>query len=283
MCNIIMERKSTLAADLKRQDSGYNDTYSVFITLSDRQMSYDKMKCMGEYAMTGEREIWRRRNMFCHECGIKTADDAMFCHNCGTKVADTDAVQQESIVTRENPDSVQMVISIDKAAGKAYSKFTFPVFVDGNLMGDLANGQTAAYMISPGQHLVKIGGFIIGIDVPAGDASVELDFHWGGNSKPEIVCHQGQWVSKPCERERVSAGDELKSMNKAGLACLVIGVAGFFMGCILMPSSSGGIVSAERHSADLAQMDIALPLFIGGLLLWMIGGVIIGLSSRKKK
>lgn len=168
MRNTIMERKSTLAADLKRQDSEYNDTYSVFITLSDRQMSYDKMKCMGEYAMIGEREIWRRRNMFCHECGIKIADDAMFCHNCGTKVADTDAVLQESIVTRENPDFVQMVISIDKAAGKAYSKFTFPVFVDGDLMGDLANGQTAAYMISPDSIWLKSEGSLSELMFPQG-------------------------------------------------------------------------------------------------------------------
>ena len=51
-----------------------------------------------------------------------------------------------------------------------------------------------------------------------------------------------------------------------------------------MPSSSGGgVVSAERHMANLAQLDIALPVMIGGFLLWVIGALIMIISSRKKK
>ena len=39
-----------------------------------------------------------------------------------------------------------------------------------------------------------------------------------------------------------------------------------------MPSSgSGGIVSAERHMANVAKMDIAFPLLMGGIFFAVIG------------
>lgn len=243
--------------------------------------------------------------MFCHKCGTKIADDATFCHKCGTKVVNMDATKQVPIVSQENLnsenvytllskkntetllDSVKMVISIDKVTGKAYSTYTFPIFVDGIQIGDLANGQTTAYRILPGHHLIKIAAFVIGIDVPKGDASVELDFHWGENVKPEIICHQSHWVSKPCEKEKIPVRAMFESINtgiKVGLVCSAIGWIGFVIGAILMPSSgSGGIVSAEWHSANLAQMDIALLLFISGLFLAMIGAIIMIHSSRTKK
>ena len=89
------------------------------------------------------------------------------------------------------------------------------------------------------------------------------------------------------QKENISAEAALQSMsggNKASLACILIGFVGFFGGGILMPSSSGGgVVSAERHMANLAQLDIALQVMIGGFLLWVIGALIMIISSRKKK
>lgn len=220
--------------------------------------------------------------MFCSRCGTQIPEGAAFCHKCGTKIVYAAAAQQASIISQEDLelgndntlmqeknteaplDSVKMVISIDKVTGKAYSKFTFSVFVDGILVGDLANGQTAVYKISAGQHLIKIGGFFIGIDVPKGDSTIELDFHWGANIKPEIICHQSQWVSRPCEREKVSVGAVLKSINtgvKAGLVCVIIGVIGVGIGYV----------------------NIETPHFIGGVSIMAIGAVSIILSSRKMK
>jgi len=242
--------------------------------------------------------------MFCHKCGAQIADDAIFCHKCGTKVIYADSVPQMSTAYNENldsgstqtlvpqettetfPNSLKMVIYADKVAGKMYSKFTFSVCVDGTPVGDLANGQTATYKITSGQHLIKVGVAVIGIDVPNGETSIELDFHWGANITQEIVCHQTQWVSKPSENEKVSVQTELKKVNKgikAGLVCIAVGVIGSIIGAILMPSSSGSIISAEEHSHDLMQMNIALPFFIGGLSLCGIGALIVILSSRKRK
>ena len=179
-------------------------------------------------------------------------------------------------------DSVELVVTSVKVEGKPYSKFMFEVFVDDTQIGQVSNGGTSTYKITPGQHCVTIGRCSIGIDIPKGNAPVTLNWQWGigASVKPEIICEQAHLVTKPFEIVKMTAQNKI---GFAGLACVVLGFIGIILGFMFSSSSSGSYVSAEEHLLISAVMDFALYFIIGGFALVAIGVIIGQISSRKKK
>ena len=75
--------------------------------------------------------------MKCPNCGIEVEDNKNFCPSCGTKLG-----EYTLIVTRKR-----------KAMGFA---IPFPIFVDGNKIGDIKNGKSISYNLTKGAHKVSI-------------------------------------------------------------------------------------------------------------------------------
>lgn len=156
--------------------------------------------------------------MFCPKCGNKVKEDAVFCENCGAKVYENVGHQtsmqhlpggNRKTVDAVTPltagdssiDSVEMVVSIEKVEGRAYAKIKSPVVVDNIKIGEVPNGETATYKISSGQHCIKIGAVCIWVDIPQGNAFINLNFKWGPKVKPEIVCQQERFVTRSSEMD----------------------------------------------------------------------------------
>ena len=150
-------------------------------------------------------------------------------------------------------------------------------------MGLLTNGKTLTFNITPGQHCVKIGRYFIWIDVPKDISSVTLNWKWGENINPEIVCNQ-DIVIKPSEEVKTNLKALFKSpAGMTGLLCVAIGIIGVIAGFLLQPSYSGSGMTAAQHVAYSYAMDFALPFFIGGSIFVIVGAIIIALSSKKFK
>jgi hypothetical protein len=160
---------------------------------------------------------------------------------------------------------------------EASSKIKFDVLVDGVKMGDLSNGGTSTYMITPGHHCVKIGRASIWIDVPEGSSPVTLDWHWNKSVKSEIICKQDHLVTKPSELEKTPV------IVIAGRLCAALGAIGFILGFILLPSHSGGGMTAVQHVAFSNAVDFASSFIVGGVALAVIGVITLILSSPKEK
>lgn len=159
--------------------------------------------------------------MFCHKCGTEIADGAIFCHKCGTKVVHGESVGEDEAAhdeapTCENASSVDLVVTIDDLDDE---KSEFTTHVDNILVGKQKCKETFVYHISPGKHAICIGAAVIEIDVPQG-GTVELDYHLGQNMKPEIVCHQSQWVTKPSKVDHFAFLKHVNVFGKIGLICL---------------------------------------------------------------
>lgn len=159
--------------------------------------------------------------MFCPFCGAEVGKEAKFCNSCGKNL--TTAEVQETLssakvyenverqtlmqsiskgnhealgVAKGNHiDSVEMVVSIEKVEGKAYSKTKASIWVDNIEIGTVPNGETATYKISSGQHCIKIGIVSAWVDIPQDIALINLSFKWGPKTKPEIVCQQQHLVT----------------------------------------------------------------------------------------
>jgi hypothetical protein len=236
--------------------------------------------------------------MFCHKCGNKVNEGADFCHKCGAKMVADQSTQQAAeaqqstvgaVLTatpqladiKTSDNSIELVVIGAKVEGQVYEKYIFHVLIDGIKVGQLSNGGTLTHKITPGQHCVKIGRTRIWIDVPRGNAPVMLNWHWGENIKPEIVCSQSHFVTKSSETTSF-----LKSLNAVGMAaitCVALGIVGVIVGFLLFPAYRGSVVTAQQHLAISAAMDFALPFLIGGFALVVIGAVIMILPIRKEK
>ena len=75
--------------------------------------------------------------MKCKKCNKEVDDNKNFCPNCGNKLGDYTLV-----VTRNK-----------KTMGFA---IPFPIYVDGNKICDLKNGETITYNLKEGKHTVSI-------------------------------------------------------------------------------------------------------------------------------
>jgi len=75
--------------------------------------------------------------MKCINCNKEVDDNKNFCPSCGTKLGECTL-----IVTRKK-----------KAMGFA---IPFPIYVDGNKIGDIQNGKTITYNLIKGKHTVSI-------------------------------------------------------------------------------------------------------------------------------
>lgn len=75
--------------------------------------------------------------MKCTNCNKEVEDNKNFCPSCGSKLGD-----YTLIVTRKK-----------KTMGFA---IPFPIYVDGNKIGDLKNGQSITYNLTKGEHKVLI-------------------------------------------------------------------------------------------------------------------------------
>ena len=183
--------------------------------------------------------------MFCNKCGNKLEENAIFCGNCGAKVYKKNEFQTSmqplpkinhetagvaTPLTAEDLsiDSVEMVVSIEKAAGRAYSKIRVPVLVDNLEMGKVLNGEISTYKISSGSHCIKIGSVRIWVNIPQGATLINLNFKWGPNVKPEIVCSQDRFVTKLSEIEGKT--ERQLCILYAIISCLIpiAGAIGFF-------------------------------------------------------
>ncbi len=199
--------------------------------------------------------------MFCFKCGNKVNEDAAFCANCGAKIP-------------ENPEC--------KIQTQSLSKVKFPLFIDDIPIDELSNGQKETYRIKPGEHCIQIGfkgdaSVRIWIRATEDTSPIYLNYIWGVYNKRDIVCLQPQAVTKPSQRGKVSFNVLF------GIACAVLGVAGFFLAGFVMPQHSGTMVSAEAHASAIAVMSSVTRLFIGGIVLVVIGELILFLPVLRTK
>lgn len=74
--------------------------------------------------------------MICSNCGNEIEENKNFCSSCGSKLG-----EYTLIVTRQK-----------KAIGCA---IPFPIYVDGNKVGDAKNGVTLTYKLTKGLHTVS--------------------------------------------------------------------------------------------------------------------------------
>ena len=75
--------------------------------------------------------------MICKNCNKEVDENKNFCPTCGTKLGDYTLV-----VTRRK-----------KAMGFL---IPFPIYVDGQKIGDVKNGETISYNLKKGKHTVSI-------------------------------------------------------------------------------------------------------------------------------
>ena len=221
--------------------------------------------------------------MFCSKCGNTLANDSDFCSKCGMQIMPTNSEPNSSLTdSMPQTDSMQLIITIGKAMAAGLSNLIFHVFIDGAKVGEILNGETASYKISPGEHIIKIGACSIGIRVPSiGNPPVVLLLKWGLDIKPEIVCHQQQIVTQPSVVDKVKA----TTQTKLGYFFAGFGIIGFVVGLLIFQTleGTGSIVTPGQHSANLNILDFALPFVIGGLALVIFGAVLIILSSLKPR
>lgn len=83
--------------------------------------------------------------MKCPNCNIELEENENFCPECGSKVGDYTLV-----VTRKK-----------KAIGCA---IPFPIYVDGNKIGDAKNGISLTYNLTKGRHTVSIHSVETNVD-----------------------------------------------------------------------------------------------------------------------
>ena len=75
--------------------------------------------------------------MKCSKCNIEVEENKNFCPSCGNKLG-----EYTLIVTRKK-----------KTIGFA---IPFPIYVDGNKIGDAINGKSLTYNLTKGEHKVSI-------------------------------------------------------------------------------------------------------------------------------
>lgn len=206
--------------------------------------------------------------MFCYKCGEQLPEGGHFCPKCGERIIE---MQEQN----SSADFVNLTISIANAETARHSKRKFPVHVDGLFAGAILAGGSDTCQIQPGSHFIKIDTTPIEIFVSEKSTPITLNYVWGENINPKIICQPPQIVIRPSGR--------WSTENIVGTLCSVLGLTCIFVCSLSTPSYEGSIITAEQHMAMSRAMDFSLPLLIGGVVFGFVGAVFLIFSNNKNK
>ncbi|MDR2194053.1 MAG: zinc ribbon domain-containing protein [Treponema sp.] len=86
--------------------------------------------------------------MFCINCGKEIPNDSNFCLYCGISLSGSGIEKNEVI----NKGVSLIVINSEKIA--FWGKHRIKIFVDGNFIKDVVNGQSISFEIEDGKHII---------------------------------------------------------------------------------------------------------------------------------
>ena len=217
--------------------------------------------------------------MYCHHCGAKLPDNAKFCPECGGKTIlqqrtgeyEEPTRQAGSSTTDEPPKPQRGDCLVTRKSGPVTLRKT-QVIVDGDEMGQVAEGETLCLSLQEGEHILRL---------QTGRNSIETVLYIGPDATAIVEFKTDEWAKErhkilrnsfaPANINRPGAGTSYSS-PKAPVSSGTVRLCPKCGGAMTIQTVS----ESRKAGCGTILLYIILCLTILGIL------IVIPLALRKK-